>query len=41
VLVEHRQIVEAISSGDPAAAEAAMNRHIDNSMALRLRKVYD
>jgi DNA-binding GntR family transcriptional regulator len=41
VLVEHRQIVEAISSGDPAAAEHAMNRHIDNSMALRLRKVYD
>lgn len=41
VLVEHRQIVEAISSGDPAAAEDAMNRHIDNSMAVRLRKVYD
>jgi DNA-binding GntR family transcriptional regulator len=40
VLVEHRQIVEAIASGDPAAAEDAMNRHIDNSMALRLRKVY-
>lgn len=41
VLVEHRQIVEAISSGDPAAAEAAMNRHLDNSMAHRLRRIYD
>jgi DNA-binding GntR family transcriptional regulator len=40
VLVEHRQIVEAITSGDPIAAEDAMNRHIDNSMAVRLRKVY-
>ncbi|MDX6237207.1 MAG: hypothetical protein QOG10_2022, partial [Kribbellaceae bacterium] len=38
--VEHRQIVEAITSGDPAAAEDAMNRHLDNSMAVRLRKVY-
>ena len=41
VLVEHRQIVEAISSGDPAAAEAAMNRHLDNSMVHRLRRIYD
>ncbi|MFC0627111.1 GntR family transcriptional regulator [Kribbella deserti] len=41
VLVEHRQIVEAIASGDPAAAEQAMQRHLDTSMALRLRKIYD
>jgi len=41
VLVEHRQIVEAIAAGDPAAAEAAMTKHLDNSMSLRLRKVYE
>jgi len=41
VLTEHRQIVRAIATGDPAAAEQAMNQHIDNSMSLRLRKVYD
>jgi DNA-binding GntR family transcriptional regulator len=41
VLVEHRQIVEAISSGDPARAEAAMRHHVDNSMCHRLRKIYD
>lgn len=40
VLVEHRQIVEAITSGDPDAAEQAMQRHLDTSMALRLRKIY-
>jgi DNA-binding GntR family transcriptional regulator len=40
VLVEHQQIVKAITSGDPAAAEEAMNRHLDNSMALRLRRIY-
>ncbi|WP_328990270.1 GntR family transcriptional regulator [Kribbella sp. NBC_01245] len=41
VLVEHRQIVEAITSGDPDAAEQAMQRHLDTSMAQRLRKVYN
>lgn len=41
VLVEHRQIVAAIASGDPAAAEAVMTQHLDNSMSLRLRKIYD
>jgi DNA-binding GntR family transcriptional regulator len=41
VLVEHHQIVEAIASGDPAAAEAVMTQHIDNSMSVRLRKIYD
>lgn len=41
VLVEHRQIVEAILSGDPIAAEAAMTKHLDNSMSVRLRKVYE
>lgn len=41
VLVEHRQIVEAIASGDPATAEAVMTQHLDNSMSVRLRKIYD
>ncbi|GAA1555209.1 GntR family transcriptional regulator [Kribbella sancticallisti] len=41
VLVEHRQIVEAIASGDPTRAEAAMTHHVDNSMCQRLRKIYD
>ncbi|MGH3371666.1 MAG: GntR family transcriptional regulator [Nocardioidaceae bacterium] len=41
VLTEHRTLVDAISSGDPEAAEAAMNQHIDNSMSLRLRKIYE
>lgn len=41
VLAEHRRIVEAITAGDPAAAEDAMHLHLDNSMVLRLRKVYD
>jgi len=41
VLVEHRQIVEAITSGNPATAEAAMTRHIENSMSVRLRRIYD
>ncbi len=41
VLVEHRQIVAAIASGDPAAAESVMTQHLDNSMSLRLRKIYD
>jgi DNA-binding GntR family transcriptional regulator len=41
VLTEHRTLVAAISSGDPDAAEAAMNQHIDNSMSLRLRKIYE
>ncbi|WBQ05951.1 GntR family transcriptional regulator [Kribbella sp. CA-293567] len=41
VLVEHRQIVDAITSGIPAAAEAAMTTHLDNSMSLRLRKIYE
>jgi DNA-binding GntR family transcriptional regulator len=41
VLVEHRQIVEAITSGVPAAAEAAMNQHLENSMTHRLRKIYE
>lgn len=41
VLTEHRSLVEAILSGDPRAAEAAMTRHIENSMTLRLRRVYE
>ena len=41
VLVEHRQIVEAITSGDPVVAEAAMTQHIENSMSVRLRRIYD
>ncbi|WP_460660883.1 GntR family transcriptional regulator [Kribbella swartbergensis] len=41
VLTEHRTLVEAICSGDPDAAESAMNQHIDNSMSLRLRKIYE
>lgn len=41
VLVEHRRIVDAITAGDPAAAEAAMTEHLTNSMSLRLRKVFD
>jgi DNA-binding GntR family transcriptional regulator len=41
VLVEHRQIVDAIASGDPVVAEAAMTQHIDNSMSVRLRRIYD
>jgi len=31
---EHRAVADAIASGDPAAAEAAMNAHIDRSAAL-------
>jgi DNA-binding GntR family transcriptional regulator len=41
VLTEHRTLVEAITSGDQAAAEAAMTRHIENSMTLRLRRIYE
>ncbi|TCM51373.1 GntR family transcriptional regulator [Kribbella sp. VKM Ac-2568] len=41
VLVEHRQIVEAITSGTPTTAEAAMTQHIENSMSVRLRHIYD
>lgn len=41
VLVEHRQVMDAITSGDPAAAETAMTHHLTNSMSLRLRKIYD
>ncbi|TWD80047.1 DNA-binding GntR family transcriptional regulator [Kribbella amoyensis] len=41
VLLEHRQLVAAITSGDPDAAEAAMTQHLINSMSIRLRKVYD
>ena len=41
VLVEHRQIVEAITSGTPTTAEAAMTQHIENSMSVRLRRIYD
>ena len=41
VLVEHRQIVEAITTGTPATAEAAMNHHLENSMTHRLRKIYE
>lgn len=37
VVAEHHTLVDAITSGDPDAAEAAMRRHIDNSMAVRLR----
>jgi DNA-binding GntR family transcriptional regulator len=41
VLTEHRNLVEAITSGDPDAAEDAMSRHIENSMSLRLRRIYE
>jgi DNA-binding GntR family transcriptional regulator len=41
VLVEHRQIVEAITTGTPAEAEAAMRHHLENSMTHRLRKIYE
>lgn len=41
VLTEHHTLVEAITSGDPVAAESAMTRHIENSMTLRLRKIYE
>ncbi|HEY4567938.1 MAG TPA: FCD domain-containing protein, partial [Kribbella sp.] len=41
VLTEHRTLVETITSGDPAAAEAAMTHHIENSMTLRLRHIYE
>ncbi|MEV6284060.1 GntR family transcriptional regulator [Kribbella sp. NPDC051770] len=41
VLVEHRHLVEAISSGDPEAAEASMTQHLTNSMSIRLRGIYD
>jgi DNA-binding GntR family transcriptional regulator len=41
VLTEHRTLVEAITSGDPTAAESAMTRHIENSMSHRLRRIYE
>ncbi|GAA1679536.1 GntR family transcriptional regulator [Kribbella yunnanensis] len=41
VLTEHRTLVDAITSGNPPAAEAAMTRHIQNSMQSRLRKIYE
>ena len=41
VLTEHRTLVEAIASGDPTAAESAMTHHIENSMSLRLRHIYE
>lgn len=41
VLTEHRTLVAAITSGNPTAAEAAMTRHIQNSMQARLRKIYE
>ena len=41
VLSEHRTLAEAITSGDPRAAESAMTQHIENSMTLRLRRIYE
>ncbi|WP_329482632.1 GntR family transcriptional regulator [Kribbella sp. NBC_01510] len=41
VLTEHRTLVEAITSGDPTAAESAMTQHIENSMSHRLRRIYE
>ena len=41
VLTEHRMLVEAITSGNPADAEAAMTQNIENSMTLRLRRIYE
>ena len=41
VLTEHHTLVEAIASGDPVAAESAMTHHIENSMSLRLRRIYE
>ena len=36
-LAEHRAIVEAISAGDPAAAEAAARAHIQGAQRTRIR----
>jgi DNA-binding GntR family transcriptional regulator len=36
-LAEHRAIVEAIASGDPAAAEAAARAHIQGAQRTRIR----
>lgn len=40
-LTEHAAVVEAIRSGDPAAAEAAMIRHLEAAMNERIRTIYD
>jgi len=40
-LTEHRRIADAITRGDPDAAEAAMIAHLESAMAQRLRQVYD
>ncbi|TDD58520.1 GntR family transcriptional regulator [Kribbella antibiotica] len=41
VLTEHRALVEAVTSGTPAAAEAAMTTHLHNSMQSRLRRIFE
>ena len=40
-LTEHAAVVEAIRSGDPAAAEAAMIHHLEAAMNERIRTIYD
>lgn len=40
-LAEHRKIAAALVAGDGDAAEAAMRRHLEEAMAVRLRKIYD
>jgi DNA-binding GntR family transcriptional regulator len=40
-LAEHAAVVEAITAGDPAAAEEAMVHHLDAAMNVRLRTIYD
>jgi DNA-binding GntR family transcriptional regulator len=39
-LAEHRRIVDAVTGGDAATAEAAMLGHLESAMGQRLRKVY-
>lgn len=39
-LAEHRRIAAALLAGDGDAAEAAMREHLQEAMAVRLRKIY-
>jgi len=41
VLTEHTAIVEALHSGDPTRAEAAMTRHLSNTLAALRRPGFD
>jgi DNA-binding GntR family transcriptional regulator len=40
-LAEHRRIADAVTRGDPDAAEQAMVDHLESAMTQRLRSVYD